>query len=324
MFKQLNITVIIPAYNAESFIIDALESVSSQTLMPSEVIVVNDGSTDQTADVIAKWIASHPVKFAFNVIQQANQGLPVARNVGIANATAEWIALLDADDIWEACHLQVLNDAIMQIPTAIAAYGAGRLLVGKDSCQELYDNYWGNPAIQLGEQINDSLYSLNRKILPRLFAGNFIKPSSLLFSRSITNKVGLFNETLKTSEDREFLVRLICEGKIVYSYQAITQYRWHDDNISQAKNSKRNMENGLHALNIIRRNASLNLNQEEIFAWQIVAQKAIEEYLFICAQDGLRSYYKGFVFVNELFLDCIEKSKMIKIKHILHGFSHFT
>lgn len=88
-----SISVIVPAYNAEKYIAEALESILSQSLRPTEVIVVNDGSTDQTAEVLNSMTG-------IKVVHQPNRGISYALNTGLALATSDFIAFLDADDVW--------------------------------------------------------------------------------------------------------------------------------------------------------------------------------------------------------------------------------
>ena len=92
--KPYSVSVIIPAHNASEYIGRAIESVLAQTRKPDEIIVVDDGSTDDTARIIADYGS----KVIY--IQQENAGPSVARNTGIEAATSEWIAFLDADDEW--------------------------------------------------------------------------------------------------------------------------------------------------------------------------------------------------------------------------------
>ena len=199
-----SVSVVIPAYNAASFIVDALDSLSRQTVPPFEVVVVDDGSKDGTSDTISAWLASSPPNFPVHLVRQSNGGLPVARNVGIRRSSANWIALLDADDIWEPEHLAVLLDAANRVPGAVAAYGAGRLLVEGVVREGRYDDFWDNPSHGLGTPIaaDSSCLRINFSAFGRLIKGNFIKPSSLMFLRQTAIDIGLFNETLRTAEDR--------------------------------------------------------------------------------------------------------------------------
>lgn len=92
--NPIEISVVIPCYNAEDFIEETIESVLSQTYKPLEIIVVNDGSTDRTADILKKY------QRYIRIIHQPNQGECVARNTGLEAARGFWVAFLDADDMW--------------------------------------------------------------------------------------------------------------------------------------------------------------------------------------------------------------------------------
>lgn len=94
--RQFSVSVIIPAFNVEDLVAQALDSVLEQALRPSEIIVVDDGSTDGTQQQVQRY--GEPVRY----IRQENSGPSVARNTGVRAATSDWIAFLDADDIWQA------------------------------------------------------------------------------------------------------------------------------------------------------------------------------------------------------------------------------
>lgn len=315
-----DISVLIPAYNAEEFIVDALESVLRQTQLPREVLIINDGSSDQTFGVVKDWIEKTQSKYPVFILHtQDNKGIAATRNIGISRASCRWIALLDADDIWESNHLSELCAAAAQIPSAVATYGAGRLLVGAVVSEQYYDDFWDNPSRRFGMAIAESHFlRVGRTIVPRLIKGNFIKPSSLMLDRVVACEIGPFNETLRTSEDREFLVRLVCKGDFVYSPMPITQYRWHDNNLSQVKNAKRNSENELRALLKLSQNEEFILNRNEQEACQIAIQAAVKEYFYICACSGLRSYVSGMGFVRKMF-EVKVLVTAISIRHILRS-----
>ena len=297
-----DVSVVIPAYNAENFIIDALRSVARQTSLPKEVIVINDGSSDRTYQTVQEWITRKQHNYPIHLYTQDNRGISATRNVGIQRSASEWVAFLDADDIWEPSHLEELMTATKLVPSAIAAYGAGRLLENGVLQGLLYDDFWDNPSRKFGKQIDSSPYfRISSTIFPRLIRGNFIKPSSLMVSRILANEIGLFNIDLSTGEDREFLVRLIRRGEFIYCSLPITQYRWHNNNASQNKNLKRNAGNGLRALKLIIENKELDLTGEEAAACRKEVNDAIKEFLYICSQEGLKEYLKGLGFVEQMF-----------------------
>lgn len=313
-----DVSVVIPAYNAASFIVDALDSIARQSVLPKEVIVVNDGSTDQTQKVVTDWIARNAALVPVTLLSQPNQGLPATRNNAIKQACGRWIALLDADDIWEQEHLAELLGGIACVPDAVGAYGAGRLLVQAALNPQLYDDFWDNPSMALGKAVANSQYrEIHRDIYSRLIQGNFIKPSSLMFLRATALEIGLFNEQLRTGEDREFLVRLIFAGKLVYTPVPITQYRWHDDNISNGKNAKRNAENILRVLNCILHNSKLGLSTAQLQQCRDEASKSSKAYLYACAKAGASDYLRGLAVVRKLF----GPQRMVaalNVKHIAH------
>ena len=115
--KIILLSVVIPVFNKESHIVRALDSVLSQSLLPEEVIVINDGSTDDTCKAINNY--HHKNKNIITVFDQSNLGVSIARNNGISIAKNKYIALLDADDEWLSCHLLDISNAINIYPDAI-------------------------------------------------------------------------------------------------------------------------------------------------------------------------------------------------------------
>jgi len=296
----MKVCVVIPAYNAAGYVTEALDSVAGQSAPPDQVVVVDDGSRDDTARVVRQWSAAHPACDT-RLVEQANGGIPVARNAGIRAGGGDWIALLDADDVWEPDHLAALRAALAVAPDAVAAYGAGRLLVDGQVQPRLYDDFWDNPSRRHGLPINGSdCLRIDGSALARLIQGNFIKPSSLCFSRAAALAVGLFDEGLRVSEDREFLIRLLLSGDFVYTPTPITRYRWHDDNASSHKNSRRNMEYALRALHRINdKRSAFDAAQRSAFHHE--TRIAIRDYLYTCALDGWRAYARGLRLVGALY-----------------------
>ena len=113
------VSVILPAYNAEVFITEAVESVRAQTFSDYELIAVNDGSTDRTGEILDDLAKGFP---AMRVIHQENKGLAGARNAAIAAMRGEYIALLDADDLWLPEKLQRCMDYLREHPDESEVY----------------------------------------------------------------------------------------------------------------------------------------------------------------------------------------------------------
>ncbi|WNC45866.1 glycosyltransferase family 2 protein [Thermosynechococcus sp. GLH187] len=111
---MISISVVIPLYNKAPHIDKALDSVLAQTSPPDEIIVVDDGSTDGGAELVVPYIEKHGVR----LIRQANAGVSAARNCGVSESNAEYIAFLDADDFWLDKHLEMLRKLIESFPDA--------------------------------------------------------------------------------------------------------------------------------------------------------------------------------------------------------------
>lgn len=223
----------------------------------------------------------------------------MARNAAIARASGEWIALLDADDIWLPNHLQELTDSVAAAPQACVAYGNGNL-IRDGAVQDLsYDEFWDNPSKALGQPIGDTRFQrLDRRALPRLLRGNFIKPSSLMLARPSVEKWGSFDPQQRNAEDRELLARYLVHGHFVYSPTPITLYRWHEDNASQGKNAKRNMEFGLSAVLSIQRRFASEWTPDESAELGRILKSARNSYADVCAMHGIGRLVDGLQFLS--------------------------
>ncbi len=198
----LPISVVIPAYNRAQYVVEAVRSVQAQTRPATEVIVVDDGSTDDTAQAARAAGAC--------VIPQANSGLPAARNTGIMGATNPWIAFLDDDDLWESTKLErqwQLIDRCPQIGFAFTDHSAfneeGPVFA---SLYAKYPERWRQvqrhpvgPGLSVCE---------TEDALRRFYRWNFVNVSSLLIRRDLLLRIGLFDASLKAWEDWEITLRL--------------------------------------------------------------------------------------------------------------------
>src|SRR5439155_3912895 len=113
------VSIIIPTYNHRQYVLETLESVFAQTLADREIIVINDGSPDDTAEVLRPLAASGRIRY----IQQANAGPSEARNRGLAEARGRFVAFLDDDDLWPADKLAWQVEALQHAPEAALIYG---------------------------------------------------------------------------------------------------------------------------------------------------------------------------------------------------------
>jgi glycosyltransferase involved in cell wall biosynthesis len=214
-----DISVIIPAYNAEKYLAEAIESALNQTRPAKEIIVVDDASTDRTVE-IARSFGDR-----VTVLQNAvNSGPGYSRNAGVAASTGEYLAFLDADDKWWPEHLSVLADILDSFPNVALASSRAELT-------GLRSGIWPEPMPIPSEQ------PANCFLLFMRF--NFTGPSAWLVRRAICNDIGGFKDIEERfrgkriqAEDYDFLLR-ISYGNLIYaSTNATYYYHWHPDQSS--------------------------------------------------------------------------------------------
>ncbi len=184
------VSVVVPAYNVGSYIEEALVSLERQSFQDFEVLVVDDGSTDDTAQRIQPFCQRDS---RFVLLQKPNGGLSSARNYGIRHARGEYIALLDGDDIYEPDKLSIHVALLDQQADVGVTYSASRAI--RDD---------GRPTFMLlsGKPIHpDPLLAL----LCKNFIGH---GSNAVFRRCLFDEVGEFDETLRSSEDSDFWLRV--------------------------------------------------------------------------------------------------------------------
>jgi len=200
------ISIIIPAYNAEDTIEETIQSVQQQTLKDFEVIVINDGSTDQTLNVLES-IQDQRLK----VFSYENSGVSAARNHGISLANSEFIAFLDADDLWTKDKLELQFNALNQHPEAGVAYSW--------TCFMNVDEY-NKPSTFLPSP----QYTFAGNVYKNLLISDFIhNGSNTLIRKQAIDSVGEFDETLRSCEDWDYWLRLAAKWSfvVVPKYQVL-------------------------------------------------------------------------------------------------------
>ena len=197
------VSVIIPTYNHGRYVGDAIRSVLAQHYRHYEVVVVDDGSTDESRDVVAR--CGGPVRY----IYQQNAGLSAARNRGIASSTGSLIGLLDADDMYEPECLRTLVSALQDHPDADGIYCGYRFV---DHANHLLPQVESRPVAQ------DALHGA-------LLDGNFLVPESMFLRRGVYDNAGPFDETLGACEDWDMWLRVTRSHTIMHAPQVLTRHR---------------------------------------------------------------------------------------------------
>ncbi len=203
---QHSVSVIIPAFNAECFIRDAIESVLHQTVPAAEVIVINDGSTDRTSEILQTF------GNRITVIALAGRGAAAARNAGAAAASGTWLAFLDADDTWLPTKLERQLDVARE--PGVAMVYTDRLNIGaRDPLPERQSDV-------------QQLYA-GDVFLDLLIHGNHITLSSVIIHAVTFHSIGGFAEHLKSAEDWDLWVRIAETNYISVCPEALVRYRFH-------------------------------------------------------------------------------------------------
>jgi glycosyltransferase involved in cell wall biosynthesis len=206
------VSVVIPAYNAARTIRETVSSALEQTMSDVEVIVVDDGSQDDTVDLVA-----HMDDPRVKLVRQPNAGPAAARNNGIRHATGEWVALLDADDLWLPQKLERQLELLAASPGALAAQGSAYIV--DDDLRVLH--------LKRSVPTDNLLLSFLRfQNLPNA-------PSSWLAKRSALTEQVMFDPDLVILEDWDFSLKLARYANPITVEEPLSMYRQHPGNRSR-------------------------------------------------------------------------------------------
>jgi glycosyltransferase involved in cell wall biosynthesis len=200
-----SVTVVIPTFNYARYVQEAVDSALAQTVPPLEIIVVDDGSTDNTQEVMAAYTSNPRVRY----LHQENFGLSAARNAGIRAARGEFIALLDADDRWKP-------EKLSRQLAEFTGQQVGLVYCGREVFDE-HDTHDLNPADESKCEL-----ALEWLTISTLFC-----PSSLIVRRRCFTKQGGFDESLRKVEDREMWIRLANHWRFRCVPDCLVEWRRH-------------------------------------------------------------------------------------------------
>jgi len=210
MSSAPSVSVIIPTFNCAQYIATAVDSVLAQETVDFEVLVVDDGSTDATGEILERYGAR------IQYLYQPNSGVSVARNRGLAASRGRYVAFLDSDDAWHRNKLERQLQALENSPGAAACYSA--FLVTDSHLSPLYVHR-GKPHTSVLEDL--------------LLRGNWVStPSTVLCERALFSKVGGFDPELSLCADWDMWLRLAAVTEFVYVDEPLASYRKHDGNMS--------------------------------------------------------------------------------------------
>lgn len=231
MTDVATISVVIPCYNAERYIGATLRSVLAQSLRPAEVIVVDDGSSDGSADVVRSGFPG------VTLLRQPNQGVAAARNHGIEHAGGDWIAFVDADDIWLPGKLAAQWALLQAHPEARIAYSAWQVW------QSTEPEPPPELLAELAARADDAArwQGASGWIYPELLLDCVVWTSTVLAQRSLLRELGGFDAALRIGEDYDLWLRASRVTPILRVPRPGALYRLHPASITKgapARNHK--------------------------------------------------------------------------------------
>lgn len=208
----MKVTVIIPTYNRYTFLSRAIDSVLNQSHKVDEIIVVDDGSSDNTPNITKDFPQIH-------YFYQNNFGVSSARNLGIQNATNEWLAFLDSDDEWHEDKLAKQVAFHKENTEILMSYTAER---------------WVRDATEV--KIPKKYRKIGEDILKENLSYCNIAPSSVLLHKRVFEEVGLFDESFLVCEDYELWLRILSVYEVgLVNEKLITKYAGHEGQLGFAK-----------------------------------------------------------------------------------------
>lgn len=210
----MKVSVLLPCHNSEAFIEDALQSVLNQTLENIEVIVVDDGSTDRSPEIIAKIAKDDPRVI---VLTQNNGGIVSALNAGLSLCSSEYIARMDADDISLPNRLKVQSDYLDENP--------GVAIVGAYTSSDWENIHNTNEVTTGGRHKETDLTTYPPKIAVAMHP-------VIMVRRSVLEAIGGYHADYKHAEDYDLFIRVSDHGKVENIEQVLLYYRRHEGAIS--------------------------------------------------------------------------------------------
>ena len=244
----MKISVIIPTFDRLDLLKRAIDSVLNQSIKPYDIIVVDDGSTDGTSDMIQQKYRS------IKLIQQKNSGVSAARNNGIKNAQGNWIALLDSDDEWKENKLEEQINKLIDNPKF-------------NFCHT--NEIWIRNGIRINQKKRHKKYG--GFIFDKCLDICRISPSSVLFNKNILNHVGWFDDKLPVCEDYDLWLRITADYEILFiDKPLIVKYGGHNDQLSNSVEAIERFR--IKALQSLLENSDLSKNNR-IHAIEMIIKK---------------------------------------------------
>lgn len=214
---MINISVICPVYNSRNFVLKTIDSIINQSKHPYELIIVDDGSIDNTSEFLKEHLDKINLEFKWKILIQKHKGPGAARNTGIRESSGNWVAFIDSDDIWS-------ENKIIETIKIIKSNSKLNFICHNEIFIDLYGNK---------EKLDYcSKYSNDKPLLKQLYCRNLFSTSAVICKKSLFDKIGGFDEKLMSSQDYDLWLKLSNDINLFFSDKYLGNYIQRKGNIS--------------------------------------------------------------------------------------------
>lgn len=300
---SMSIAVLIATYNSSRFLAETLASLSGQQRKPEEVVVVDDGSTDDTLAIARDWGKAQP--FQVTLLQnryprdsESSPGPAGCRTTGLEQASADLIALLDHDDLMLPTHLQKTEQALRCHPELELVFGDA--LEFRSDSQTEQSFLEGKSIERLRFRAGkDGLRILDEPILPTMVAGSYIPTAANLWRRDTAIRSGGFERRAGGADDMVFFTRLSRRGGVGYFRTPIARRRLHPNNLSHCRYLLDRMKDHIRALELLcGESTELRLADSDRYLMNELILRLTDELLYHASRKGAAIYFDNLEIVD--------------------------
>jgi len=259
-----SVSIIMPIYNSSKWISDSIKSVVNQSFDNWELIIVNDGSTDNSVEIIQQYLNDKRIK----LFHQKNLGPANARNIGISNCNGEFLAFLDSDDIWLHEKLQIQLQFFESNPHIGLVYSN-------------YNLFYDNPKLTFPLKQSNWFHTWPDN--HRLLVYDFIGILTVVVRTSIIKELGGFNENLFGTEDWDLWIKVAQFNKISKIEKVTASYRVHPDGLSQTAHNHFNQLKKVYDLHVFKKNVPKHIQcgAKAVFNFRLAKYNLFTNYSLI-------------------------------------------